>query len=143
MKPPASVSPNAEKSTVTKWLPNPAAATAGIVPTIVAAHLIAPPATPKTARTPTKTKLKLRKQKAEISRGGMQPRGFGFLLSAFSISAFPLGFLLCLRFRLSAPAFRLLHWAACSLGILTRQYPFMRKWNFSSASFASSISLRS
>ncbi|MCX6913964.1 MAG: hypothetical protein NT167_13080 [Verrucomicrobia bacterium] len=53
MKPPASVSPNAEKSTVTKWLPNPAAATAGIVPTIVAAHLIARPATPKTARTPT------------------------------------------------------------------------------------------
>jgi hypothetical protein len=26
----------------------------------------------------------------------MQPRGFGFLLSAFSISAFPLAFLLCL-----------------------------------------------
>jgi hypothetical protein len=82
-----------------------------------------------------------------VESAGLWISAFCFLnfCFVFALSALYSRFLLCIRFRfrLSAPAFRLLHWAACSLGILTRQNPFMRKWNFSSASFASSISLRS
>ncbi len=91
----------------------------------------------KAGRNP-KTEIRIRQLTFHVSRftSAVSLSDFGSRISDFlRFSGF--------GFRLSAPAFLLLHWAACSLGILTRQNPFMRKWNVSSASFASSISLRS